>query len=263
MLKSLFSKTIYERRWGIFWWSFAMFGFTLMIVLLFPTFRDTFGEALKNVPDSIRPILGESSDYQRINGFLELQVFMQMIFLTFIYGIILFSGLIAGEESDGTLQSLLAQPISRSKVFLQKLAAGLTMTWIVSMAMFAATWLGCVIIGEHINLWRILQATFAQWLVSMVLSVLAYMLGAVLGRRGIAGALAGVYAFVGYLIFTLSDTVKFLRIPNYFEPFRYFTHPRVLDNGLQLSNIAILIAACVVFASIGYVVFRKRDVYQR
>ena len=263
MLSSLFSKTLYERRWGIFWWSFAMFALTIMIVLLFPTFRDTFGQALQNVPESIKPILGESNDYQRINGFLELQVFMQMIFLTFIYGIILFSGLIAGEESEGTLQSLLAQPISRGRVYLEKLAAGLMMTWIVSMAMFFATWLGVAIIGEHVNLWRLLQATFGQWLVSMVFSVMAYTLGSALGRRGIAGAIAGVYAFVSYLVFTLSDTVTAFRIPDYFEPFRYYTNPRVLDNGLQLSHVALLGAACVVLAFIGYAVFSKRDVFAR
>ena len=123
--------------------------FTLMVVLLFPTFRDSFGQALQNVPDSIKPILGEASDYQRINGFLEIQVFMQMIFLTFIYGIILFSSLIAGEENDGTLQSLLAQPISRSKAYFQKLAAGSVMLGIVSFTLFATTWIGVVAIGEH------------------------------------------------------------------------------------------------------------------
>lgn len=240
-----------------------MFAFTMMIVLLYPTFRDSFGQALQNVPDSIKPILGEAADYQRINGFLELQVFMQMIFLTFIYGIILFTGLIAGEENDGTLQTLMAQPVTRSRIYLEKLFAGAVMTWIVSLGMFFATWISAVMISEHIDVWRILQATFAQWLVSLVFALFGYALGASIGRRGGAGAFAGIYAFVSYLVFTLEPTVKFLKIPSYFSPFKYFTNPRVLDNGLQLNNVVIVLLSCVVLTVFGLVVFNKRDVYQR
>jgi ABC-2 type transport system permease protein len=262
MLSSIFTKTIYEKRWGIFWWSLTMFGFTLLVVLMFPTFRDTFGTALSNVPDSLKSVLGEANDYQRLNGFLELQVFMQMIFLTFIYGIILFSGLIAGAESDGTLQSLLAQPVSRSKVYFQKLAAGAAILGIVSLALFVGAWLGAALIHEHVSIWRILQATFGQWLVSMVFSLVALALGASLGKRGIAGALAGVYAFVSYLVYTLSGTVKALQVPNKLAPFKYFTEPRVLDNGLQLHNVAVLVVVCAVLTFIGWYVFARRDVYQ-
>ena len=240
-----------------------MFVLTLMIVWMFPTFRDSFGQTLQNVPESLKSILGEAADYQHINGFLELQVFLQMIFLTFIYGIILLSGLIAGEESDGTLQSLMSQPISRSKTYFQKLAAGTLMIWIVSFAMLLAIWLGALIINEPINLWRVLQATFGQWLVAMALSLVAYCLGASTGRRGMAGALAGVYAFLSYMVYGLSSTVTFLKIPNYFSPFKYLSNPRVLDNGLRLSNVLILSSACVVLIIIGWVVFRRRDIYQR
>ncbi len=263
MLNSLFTKTIYEKRWSLITWSMTMFLFTLLIVWLFPTFRDSFGQALQNVPDSLKSILGQASDYQNINGFLELQVFMQMIFLTFIYGIILLSGLIAGEESDGTLQSLMAQPISRTKAYFQKLAAGMVMIWIVSLAMFLAVWVGSLIINEPVNLWRVLQATFAQFLVALVLSLVAFLLGASTGKRGIAGALAGIYAFLSYLVYGLSNTAKFLKIPNYFSPFKYLSNPRVLDNGLKLSNVTILACACLVMILLGWFWFSKRDIFQR
>lgn len=240
-----------------------MFGFTLFIVLLFPTFRDSFGASLQNVPDSLKSVLGEAADYQRIEGFMELQVFLQMIFLTFIYGIILFSGLIAGEESEGTLQSLLVQPVSRTKVYLHKLAAGAVLLGIVSLALFAGSWLGAATIGESISPIGLLQATFMQWLVSLVLSLVAYCLSAIMGRRGLAGALAGVYAFVSYLLFSLASTATFLKSASKFSPFSYYSNPRILDNGLDVQNVAILSTVCLVLITIGWVCFRRRDIYQR
>lgn len=262
MLSSIFTKTLYEKRWGLLWWSVAMAAFTVMIVLAFPIFQDAFGEQMDAIPESLRSIVGEANDYQRVEGYLELQVFMQMVFLTFIYGIILFTGLLAGEENDGTLQSLLAQPISRTKVYLQKLAAGATLLGILSIVMLLSTWAGLAIIDEGTSAIRLLGATFAQWLVGMVFALLAYMIGAVSGRKGIAGALAGVYAFLGYIVTSLAATVTVLEYPNYLSPFRYFNNTKMLDQGLQAGNIAVLLLACLVFSIVGWLVFRNRDIQQ-
>lgn len=263
MLNSVFTKTIFERRWGLFWWSFTMFAFTLFIMVLYPTFRDSFGASLQNVPESLQSVLGEAADYRRIEGFIELQVFMQMIFLTFIYGIILCSALIAGEEGDGTLQTLLAQPQSRTKVYYQKLLAAAVMLGIVSFVLFLGVWLGAALIGESVSVVGLLQATFMQWLVSMALSLLAFCFGAALGRRGVAGALAGVYAFLSYLIYTLASTATFLKTASYLSPFQYYSNPRILDAGLNFRNVFVLSVVCLALAYIGWVKFKHRDIYQR
>lgn len=263
MLKTVLSKTLYEKRWGLLWWSLAMFLFTIMIVASFPIFQETFGQQMDSVPDSLKSIVGEAADYQRVEGFLELQVFMQMVFLTFIYGIILFTALIAGEESSGTLQTQLAQPISRSRLYFEKLLAGAALLGAVSLVLFVAVWFGTALIGEPVNIWKLAQASGVQWLLGMVFGLFAYMVGSVSGRKGLAGALAGMFAFVSYLGSTLVGTVEVLRLPNYFSPFRYYNNTGVLEQGAQLGNVAVLLGACVVFGLIGWVVFIKRDIYQR
>src|SRR4030095_7882711 len=220
MLSNIFLKTVYERRVAMLWWGLGLFAMTLLTVLLFPTFSKAFGESLQDVPDSLKQVLGEAHDYQRIEGFLQLQIFMQMVFLPIIYGIILCTGLIAGEEGQGTLQSLLSHPVSRTKVYLQKIAAAAVVLWVVNFAMFIAIFIGCQMIGESPDFWRVFMATNVQWLVSMVFAMVGYALGAVTGRRGIAGALAGVYVFVAYLVSSLVATVDWMKYPNYFSPFK-------------------------------------------
>jgi ABC-2 type transport system permease protein len=171
MFGSIFTKTIYEKRWGLFWWSFAMFAFTLMIVLMFPVFQDSFAQQMDAIPESLKSIVGEASDYSRIEGFLELQMLMQMVFLTFIYAIILFAGLIAGDESDGKLQSLLVQPVSRTKVYFQKMFAGITLLIGVSLAMLLAAVVGAAMIGETLSLRYLAEGVTAQLIVSLVLGL--------------------------------------------------------------------------------------------
>lgn len=261
MYKSIFFKTIYEKRWGVLGWSLTIFTFMLFVVVLFPTFKDTFGASMENMPESLKTILGERIDYQRIEGFVEIQGFMQMVFLTFVYGIILFTGLIAGEEGEGTLQTLLAQPVSRSRVYLEKLLAGTAILGIVSLAMAIAVFLGVAIIDESISFVRVLQATFMQWLVAMVLSMLGYAIGAATGRRGLAGAIAGLFAFISYTVTALAVTITALRIVNYVSPFRYFNNTHILSTGLHMNNVIVLAVVCLILAVLGWVIFIKRDIY--
>ncbi len=263
MFKNIFLKSVYERRWAMLWWGLGMFATTLLIVLLFPTFSEAFGQSLKDVPDSLKQIIGNAADYQQIEGFLQLQVFMQMIFLTMVYGVILCSGLIAGEEGQGTLQALLSQPVSRSKVYWHKLAAASVVLWVVNIMLFVGVVVGCVLIGETVNYGRVFLATNMMWLVSMVFSLFAYALGAATGRRGFAGAIAGVYIFVAYLVSSLVGSVEWFKYVNYASPLKYFNEPRIMDVGLDAANVAILVAACAVLAVVGWFMFKKRDIFAR
>lgn len=240
-----------------------MFATTLLVVVLFPTFQDAFGQSLKDVPDSLKQVLGNANDYQHIEGFLQLQVFMQMIFLTIIYGIILCTGLIAGEEGQGTLQTLLSQPVSRTKVYFQKFAAAAVVLWVVNFALFLAVWIGCLLIGEAPDYWRVFLATNVMWLVGLVFSLFGFAFGAATGKRGLAGAFAGIYVFLAYLISSLTVTVDWLKYPNYLSPIKYFSEPRIMDVGLRLGNVAVLVSACVVLVLFGWIVFAKRDIYSK
>src|SRR5690242_9657286 len=132
MLKNIFLKTLFEKRWMMLWWALSSVGLTIFIILFFPSLRDSFGEALKNIPDSMRSLVGNASDYQTLAGYVNIQVFQQMIFLPIILGIILATGLLAGDENDGTLQTLLTYPVSRTKVYLHKLAAATAIVGVVT-----------------------------------------------------------------------------------------------------------------------------------
>jgi ABC-2 type transport system permease protein len=260
MLKSITSKTVFEKRWSMIAWFVGLLLTTVLIMLLFPTLRDTFGKALNDVPDSIKGILGDASTYQRINGFIDIQVLAQMVFMTIVYAIILFTGVIAGDENDGTLQTLLSNPVSRTRVYFEKLAGASILLFIVNASIFFGTWLGAAIVSESVDLPKLALACLMLYLVTFVFGIIGFALGAVTGKRGLAGALAGTLAFVSYLISNLAPTVDALKTVNKFSPYEYFNKPSILDNGVQMGDVLILVSISVVFIVIGYTVFTKRDI---
>ena len=263
MFNSIFSKTLYEKRWGIVWWGLAMLLTTLLVMLLFPVMRDSFGAQLKDVPESLKSILGEAADYQKITGFVELQVLAQMMFLTIIYGIILCVATLSGEESQGTLQTLLAQPVSRSRIYWHKLAACSLVLTLISVLMAVGILIGAAILGESISIVGVLQASFMQLLLALFLSIIAYTIGAATGSRAVAGSVAGIHAFAGYMVTSLAPIADVLEKLNYISPYRYFMTTRVLENGIAAKNMIPLLLGSAILSLIGWYLFTRRNIYQQ
>lgn len=261
MLRNIFIKTIYEKRWSTIGWSIGIIALTMMTTLFFPTFKKAFGESLNEIPESMKAFIGDASTYQTLGGYVDVQVIAQMVFLTIIMAVILGSGLIAGDEGSGTLQSLLAQPVKRSKVFIQKYCALIVLTLLATSFIFIAVFASGIIINESMDWWRMAQATFGMWLITLVFGVSAYSLGAMTGKRALAGSLVGMVAFVSYIITSLAVTVEALKIPNKLSPFYYFNTPSIIKYGIDWGNVTVLIAIIAVFSIASYLLFRNRDIH--
>lgn len=263
MLRSIFFKTLFEKRMSILWWTVSGFLLMLFIISFFHTFEQ-IGQAFKNVPDSLKAFTGSAADYGTLTGYLDVQGFVQMIFLPIIFGIILFTGLLAGEENEGTLQTLLSYPVSRTRIFFEKMAASAVILAIMSFGtFFVAGWFGSMLIRESLSLTQLFEATLMAWLISFVWSMLGFSVGAITGSRGLSGAVAGILAFTAYLVTTLAAGVKSLAWADKISPFHYYNKPSVIRYGLHWSNLAVLLALIVVFTLVGHFVFKRRDIYQR
>ena len=263
MLRSITLKTVFEKRWSLLAWYVGLFATTVLIMLIFPTFRDTLGKALSNVPDSIKPILGDAQTYQHINGFIDVQVLAQMVFMTIVYGVILFSGVIAGDENEGTLQTLLSHPVSRTQVYFEKFLGASILLAVVNSSVYIGTWAGAVIVGQHLNLFRLALACGMLYLVTLAFSAIGFSLGAITGKRGMAGAAAGSLAFASYIVTNLAPSVKQLKTINKFSPYRYFNKPSIMDYGVRGMDFAILLGITIAFVGLGYILFNKRDIAHR
>jgi len=264
MFNSILAKTLYERRLSTWVWTIAFVACVVLVVVLFPTFKDSFGEALKDVPESLQGLLGNASDYQTINGFVDIQVIGQMVFLTLILGIIIGTSLLAGEESSRTLHTLLAQPVSRTRVFIEKYLAIMIITAVACIGgIFGGILLGAIPIGElsNVDIGRSFQAALMTWLLTLAFATLAYTIGAITGKRGTAGIVAGFYAFATYMVTTLASSASALEKLNNFSPFHYFNQPSVIKHGLDIGNVAVLVVGILVLFAVGLIVFRRRNIY--
>ncbi len=263
MFRNIFTKTIYTKRWGLFAWGIGLIAVVVFTMIFYPTLSKSFSEALTNVPDSLKSFVGDSNAYKTIEGYTDVQIYSQYVFMTFIYGVVLFTSLIAGEESEGTLQTLLSQPVKRSRLYLEELVSGAVLIFAICLCITIGVIIGATIIHESIALDRLLISTIALWLITLVFSVFGFALGAITGKRGLAGGLAGGLAFLGLLISSLADSASALKAADKFSPFHYFNKPGILQYGPHWDQLLILFLITLLLAAAGYFYFVRRDIYQR
>lgn len=99
-----------DRRGAMIGWSIGLGALALLVLLIFPSFSDAF--AGLELPEFYQAF-GDFSDFSSLEGFFsaEFSIWLPLIFG--IYAISAGTGTLAGEEEDGTLEILLAQPMPR------------------------------------------------------------------------------------------------------------------------------------------------------
>ena len=260
MFNSIFGKTVYEKRWIILAWfgGLAFMGFLTMF--FFPYLKNSFGAISNSIPKSLEAVLGNASSYQTVRGYVSEQIFaLRMPLISLIMSISIFIGLSGGDEERGTLETLLAQPVSRAKVFWQKFAAGGAITALASVGIWLGVVLSFPFIHGSMSLWNLALATFACWLVSLAFGALAYGFGAAIGAKGAAIGIVSAFAFLSYLVTSLAPSVNKLQQAQKASLLYYYNTPSVTLNGLHIANILVLIGVCVVACLVSLLIFTHRD----
>ena len=261
MLKTVFQKTVYERRWALLAWAIGIFAMTLLTMSFYPFFKNSgFDQVIANAPKSLQGLLGQAADYKSVAGYVDQQIFaLRMPLFMIIMSIIIFIGVGVGDEDRGTLETLLAQPVSRSHVFLQKFAAAATLTGLACIAIVLGVVASFPIIHGSMNVLHLIAAAFGCWLISLIFGTLTYTVGMATGKRGLTIGVSSGLAFVTYLISSMAPAVDKLSVAQKFTPFYYYNVPTIAQHGLKLHNLAVLLASILIMLAISVLMFRNRD----
>lgn len=265
MFKNVLLKTIYEKRWFIVFWGFGVVAMSLLMMGFYHSFQGgDYDQILKNVPKSLQGFVGNLASLKTVPGYVSQEVFaLRVPLLTLIMGVVLFTGLLAGDESEGVLQSLLGQPVTRLRVFVQKFLAGSFISLLICACAFIGVGLGLLLIHENMSFLRLVQAIFGVWLLTMVFATFAFCVGAITGKKGLTGSVAGLFTFGTYLITSFAPSVSGLSKIDKLSPFHYYNNPSIAEFGLKGNNVLILGGVSLILLIISVYIFIKRDIYLR
>jgi ABC-2 type transport system permease protein len=261
MLANPYLKALRDGRRGLFGWALTIGGIAALYTMFFPSVSNpAMAAALKNYPDAMKKALN-MEDLTSPQGYLGSYVFGLLVpILLAVFGIIMGSRAVAGDEESGTLDVVLAHPVGRPRLLLDRFAALVTQVVAICVAVYV---LLLAISGpakiSAVGPGYLAAATFQLALFGTCVAALTLAVGAATGRRAAAIAAGTAVAVLGYFANNLAPQVHGLEWVRYLSPFFYFSGNKPLVNGVDLGHAGVLAAVAVLLVAAGLALFRRRD----
>lgn len=264
LLRNLFFKSLLDHRRGLVWWVLGVVLLSAAMTSFYPSISTN--DAIQDYVDAFDPDLlalfgfTELMDITSGPGYLNAEMFSFMVpVLVIIFAVSLGAAAIAGEEDKRTMELLLTEPVSRSRVVLEKYAFLLAANAMLGVIVWLSLAIGALAVGMDVGMVNLAAATLSSALLGVTFGSLAFAIGAFTGNRGLSLGVSAGAAAASYVINTLASIVDVLEPAKWLSPFFYYNGNAPILNGLDLLHLSLLLVVIAVPAIAGYLAFLRRD----
>jgi len=238
--------------------------FWMMGVMMGPIYA-----GIRALPVDIENVLPESllvffggGNLSSPEGYYQVETFGMMTPLAIILvAVAVGAKALAGEEENRTIALLLANPVPRSRIVLEKMLTMVVYAVIVGVVTFAGVTVGSLISGLGMSIVNIAATCLLATLVSLVFGALALLLSAATGLVRIATSLPAGLAVAFHVLNSLGEINGgwWGRL----SPFHYYLNSDPLVTGMDWGNGLLLAAITAVLLALAVPAFARRDLRQR
>lgn len=260
MLGSVLAKSLRDQRRGLVGWSIGVVVLVAMVVALWPSVRDIpdIEEFLSNYPEALRELF-HIEEIATGAGFLNAELYSIMLpamFLVFAIG--RGARLVAGEEETGTLEVLLATPVTRTRVLLEKAAALAVSVVALGAVLLAVSIVSASLAGMDVGLVDHAGGAVSMVLLGVLHGWVALAVGAGTGRRSASVGVAAGLAGAGYLLYVMGQIVDAIEPWRVLSAFHQALDGGPVGAGVPASYLYVVLAAVVALVA-AVPVFDRRD----
>jgi ABC-2 type transport system permease protein len=252
-----------DRRRGLIGWSLGIAAYVGLQTSFFPSVQSSeLQKAIDSYPKELKAFFGgtQSFNFSTGSGYLDVELFSMVVPALLTIAAIAFGvAAIAGEQERGTLDLLLANPVSRWRVIGEKAGAEGVTVGVLTLVVFVVLVIMNPLVDLNLDLVNLAIACIGVGLVAYGFGALAMLTGAASGSRTAAIAVPASLFVLGYLIVGLAGLVSWIEPLRQLSPLYHAGGTKPLDHGLPELNYAILAAWCVLTVLATAVVFARRD----
>ena len=249
-----------EQRRSVLIWGISMGLLGLMYVALYPSFKDTLNEALKDFPEAYLKMLGVNANISGAAAFLNMEMFnllapLALPFFTILMG----ARAVAGTEERKALDLLLSNPVPRWQLIVSRyvaMAAGLTA---VLVMLTVLTWVAAPVMGVDLSLRAVAAGAANLWPFCLFFGALALLCSSVLRRGAAASGIAAGVLIAMYVLNAIAsavDSMKDVRRASLF----YYYGAAILD-GIDWTAFIVIVLLSMGLTALAVLAFNRRDIY--
>jgi ABC-2 type transport system permease protein len=261
----IFTNAFSRSRGAILGWGVSLGLLAMYLMPFYDTLaeqKETLEKLLSSYPPEMLAFFGDMSNMTALftpEGYLGFEFFSLMPVVLGIFAVLAGSGLLASDEENGTLDLVLAHPVSRTALFLGRLLAFIATT----ICVLGVVWLGLVI-GRSWSTIELTGVELARPFLSLgaeliLFSAFALALSMLLPSRRLAATVAGVTLVASYFITSLARINDDLKGIAKFSPLNYYQGGDAIRelNGEWLLG---LLGVAALFTLLAWWRFERRDI---
>lgn len=246
-------------------WVTATVALVLLFMSVYPAFASdatAFLNVLKNMPPAMKHITGAGADLKMFSfvGFFA-NIFPFITLIGAVQAAIQGFSILSKEQIAQTTDFLLTKPITRRKIFWQKVSASLiillvTEAIVISLAFIFSGWVnaGSYSKSEFLMLWGafILIQHFMFTLCLLLSQVVKKIRATVPPALGIT---FGLFLLALFAIIIGDNNVRWI------TPFRFIDYKKIITDGTyDPAHIIYAVALIVTFTTVSYFIYTRKDV---
>jgi ABC-2 type transport system permease protein len=264
MAKLIWS-TIWERKWPVLIYCASSVILLFLYISLYPSLQSqmqSLNQLMATFPKGVLTAFGITNltNFTLESLLVSKQFGLVWPLLAGILGISLAGNDLAREIEQGTIEFLLAQPISRAKLYWSRFIAEIS-----ALIVFAAvSTLPAIPIAMAFHVDYIGVNYFKLFLVATLFAWAIYSMSmffsALFSTKGrVYGVMSGIVVamYVAFLLSTLENSLDKLK---YFSFFHYFTANVLIDGKFDWLAMVVFSATIIVFTILGLIIFKRRDI---
>jgi ABC-2 type transport system permease protein len=255
-----------DRKRSFVGWCVGAVVLILVTVVFYPTIRDqpSITDMVKDMPDALKATFGldDAVPLSSPQGYLQGRLFS----LTLPVALVIFASsagarAIGGSEEDGDLELLLAHPVTRRRVVLERAAAVGALT----VALGAVFTVLLFVLGppfgalHGVSVGWTIAACAGAVAIALLHGAIAFTTGAITGRRSSAVGLATAVAAGGYILQGLLAAAGAPVSTRFASPWHWYLRRNMLVSGVDPLAFVLPLVAVAVLVVVAAVVFDRRD----
>lgn len=265
MMRSVFAKTLHDKRWFMLGWTLGLIALAALLTTFYPAMRQdgSLDALVANMPKAFEGLIGNLADLKDFSSYIASQLFdIRLPLIAGIMAIILGLGLSSSEEESGELRTMTALPISRTKILIEKWLAMAVITLVATAGMTVGIYAVLPFLDDaSIDAGVMAQLLAVSWLLMMTLGTVPFAAGMALGKRAVATAVGVVVVIGSFILSTFGGAVDWLKDYEKLSLLHYFPAVDIAKDGIAWENIAVLASIMLAALLAAVLCFRRRDIY--
>ncbi|MFA6000721.1 MAG: ABC transporter permease subunit [Thermoleophilia bacterium] len=259
-------RSIADKRLSILVYAVGVAAYAVMILAIWPSLREnvsTLNQMWESYPEGIRKAFGgENFTFATFDGFLSVEYFNQMwVIVMTAFSVSIATGAISSEIEKGTMELLLAQPVSRRSLLLTRhLFFELGLLFLIGATLIPIA-IGAPVAGGDIDYMGLLAMVVPSFLFFTAIGSFTFFFSVLFNTRGTAIFVSLGIIIISYaldILAKINDTISnvhFLSIFYYWDPYRYL-------HNLDFAWVDLIILTIIALISTTAAVYRfeRRDI---